>query len=148
MARTATKAIFAADMNMNHEIIWAPWRIGYITGDEGAAGPEPTSADLLPGADAGCFLCQAAGKPAQKADDRTRLVVARSEHAVVVAAEALGQLPEDGAELGAVHERLDPLVESRDALAHVREPLDVRQVAARLDREEEPPRTTVPPSRG
>jgi ATP adenylyltransferase len=69
---------------MNHEIIWAPWRIGYIAGDKTAAPPQPADAKLLPGADAECFLCQAAGTPADAADDRLRLVVSRTQDVIVV----------------------------------------------------------------
>jgi ATP adenylyltransferase len=83
-ARNATKSICAAENKMNYEIIWAPWRIGYVAGDEDTATAEPASADLLPGGDATCFLCQAAGRPVDRTDDRARLVVARSEHVVVV----------------------------------------------------------------
>jgi ATP adenylyltransferase len=69
---------------MKHDLLWAPWRIGYVAGDEIAAAPAPADAALLPGADTACFLCQAAGMPAQAADDRLRLVLARTEDVVVV----------------------------------------------------------------
>lgn len=69
---------------MNDDLIWAPWRIGYIAGRAEAAPPEPAAAALLPGADDECFLCQAAGGPASPHDDRLRLVAFRSEDVVVV----------------------------------------------------------------
>ena len=64
---------------MEHEQIWAPWRLGYVRGDKDApeAGP---SAPLPPGAEAGCFLCQCHAA----ADDRLRAVVQRRGHCVTV----------------------------------------------------------------
>jgi ATP adenylyltransferase len=69
---------------MNDELIWAPWRIGYIAGGSEAEAPEPAPARLMDGGEAECFLCQAAGIPASTADDRVRLVLRRTEDAVVV----------------------------------------------------------------
>jgi len=69
---------------MNDDLIWAPWRIGYIASGADAQGPEPAAAVLPPGSEADCFLCQAAGTPASRGDDRIRLVVRRTEDVVVV----------------------------------------------------------------
>lgn len=69
---------------MNDDLIWAPWRIGYIAGDRDASAPQVVPARLLAGADADCFLCQAAGSPEDPGDDRLRLVVRRTPGAVVV----------------------------------------------------------------
>jgi ATP adenylyltransferase len=61
------------------ETLWAPWRLGYIVGEDKP--PELVStAALLPGAEQGCFLCQCA----PEGDDRPRLVVARDERTITI----------------------------------------------------------------
>lgn len=69
---------------MNDDLIWAPWRIGYIAGDAEASAPQPAPPRLLAGGEADCFLCQAAGSPEDPADDRLRLVLWRTETSVVL----------------------------------------------------------------
>jgi len=64
---------------VNYEQIWAPWRMGYILGEKAAAKPLPAE-ELLPGANAECFLCQCV----PQGDDRQRLVVYRGNLAIVV----------------------------------------------------------------
>jgi len=64
---------------MNHEQIWAPWRIGYIMGSDEPPQRFPAE-KLLPDAAADCFLCQAA----IEGDDRGRFVVARGPLTVTV----------------------------------------------------------------
>lgn len=64
---------------MDHERLWAPWRLGYVKGDR--TPPDKTQdLRLLPGADLGCFICRAV------ADDRDRenLVVTRGRQTVVM----------------------------------------------------------------
>ena len=56
---------------------------------------------------------------------------------LVVALEVRRQLPEDGPQLRRPRERLDPLVEAGEPAFEVGEPLEVRDVAAHLDREAE-----------
>ena len=64
---------------MSHEQLWAPWRLEYIVGEKGNVDPcDP--AELLPGADPTCFLCQAM----PDGDDRQRLVIDRGEHAITL----------------------------------------------------------------
>lgn len=64
---------------MNHELLWAPWRLAYIKGDDAEApGPEPT--DWLPGADKTCFICRAVADNR----DRRNLLVHRSQYAAVI----------------------------------------------------------------
>lgn len=64
---------------MAHEQIWAPWRLGYILGEEKL--PEPDEPlDLLPGADPKCFICQCVADRA----DRQRLTVYRGQHTVTI----------------------------------------------------------------
>ncbi len=64
---------------VEHEQIWAPWRLGYVQGEKDAPQAAPT-ADLPPGAEAGCFLCQCR----TAADDRQRAVVQRRGHCLTV----------------------------------------------------------------
>jgi ATP adenylyltransferase len=64
---------------VSNEQLWAPWRLGYILGERNVT--EPCDArELLPGADAECFLCRSA----PCGDDRQRLVVHRGVHTVTL----------------------------------------------------------------
>jgi ATP adenylyltransferase len=73
---------------VNDERIWAPWRIGYISGNE--AGDRAKETQILPNtwqpsADHGCFLCRAAGEYADsKSANHQNLVVARDGHVVTL----------------------------------------------------------------
>jgi len=68
---------------MNDERLWAPWRLGYIKGTErGAPAPEP--AEWVAGAEPRCFLCRAAARYEDPADNAALLVAARDEHVVTV----------------------------------------------------------------
>lgn len=63
--------------------LWAPWRLGYIKKTEEAdAPPKPT--DWVDGAEASCFLCQAAATYDDAAADERLLVLGRHEHVVTV----------------------------------------------------------------
>jgi ATP adenylyltransferase len=65
---------------VDKDIIWAPWRLGYILGKADTLQPgEPL--ELLPGAHPGCFLCQCAPK---NKDDLAHLVIQRGEDTVTV----------------------------------------------------------------
>jgi ATP adenylyltransferase len=63
---------------MNHEQIWAPWRLAYICGEEEEKIPAP--ATLLSGGDPACFLCQAAAC----GEDRQRLVVQHGQYSLTM----------------------------------------------------------------
>jgi ATP adenylyltransferase len=68
-----------------HEQLWAPWRLAYISGQGDPAGPssEPEPLEdlkLRPGADPECFLCRAAVSEAE----RENLVVERTELSLVI----------------------------------------------------------------
>ncbi len=63
---------------MSYERLWAPWRLAYIQGAEAEKPAEPLP--LLPGADAECFLCQAAVDP----DMHRRQVVHRASRWLAV----------------------------------------------------------------
>ena len=64
---------------MTHELIWAPWRLAYILGEEEPE-PDVPSREFLPGAEPDCFLCQYAAETA----NLQRLVVRRGERCVTV----------------------------------------------------------------
>jgi ATP adenylyltransferase len=65
-------------MSLNHERLWAPWRLGYIQGVRDAPADPPL--EFLPGADPGCFICRAAADTA----DRDNLVVERGRQTLVI----------------------------------------------------------------
>ena len=71
----------------------------------------------------------------------------RSCETPVVSAEVRRELPENGTELGRPGQRLEPLVVALDAAGEIRQPPDVRQVAAGLDGEHEPRRRLLDPPR-
>jgi ATP adenylyltransferase len=64
---------------VQHEQIWAPWRLGYIIGDKDVP-REQQAPTLGDGASPACFLCQCAAP----GDDRGRVVVHRSQHVVTL----------------------------------------------------------------
>ncbi len=66
---------------MQQDPIWAPWRLGYILGEEEEERPEVGEPpELMPDADPDCFLCQAAAAGV----DLHRQVIWRSEQTVTV----------------------------------------------------------------
>lgn len=68
---------------MDTDRLWAPWRLGYVQGDDAGDPAEAVEiAAWRPGADRDCFLCRAAA--ASSADDRSLGVVDRSGRSVVV----------------------------------------------------------------
>ncbi len=76
---------------MNFEQLWAPWRIGYITGDKSADAAQASARQPAwqAGADRSCFLCQAAAciatdNSTQQECDRENWVVCRGQSAIVV----------------------------------------------------------------
>jgi ATP adenylyltransferase len=62
---------------LNHEQLWAPWRLGYVKGERPAPADIPA---LPPGADPACFLC----RDAADAADRENLVVYRGRHSLAI----------------------------------------------------------------
>jgi ATP adenylyltransferase len=72
--------VFFGAKTVNHDIIWAPWRLGYILGESKNAVEKDTET-LLPGAKPDCFLCQCVP---ESGDDLKHLVVHRNEHSVTV----------------------------------------------------------------
>ena len=64
---------------MNHEQLWAPWRLDYVKGERPSPGETPTLA-FLPGADPACFLCRAVADT----KDRDNLVVSRGRDTIVI----------------------------------------------------------------
>jgi ATP adenylyltransferase len=64
---------------VDHERIWAPWRLAYIVGDQQTP-KSPPDAKVLPGGDSSCFFCQ----DVAQGDDRQRLIVERGEHSITM----------------------------------------------------------------
>ena len=70
---------------MNHERLWAPWRLDYVKKSEAADESPPQPAAWIDGADTKCFLCQAAAHYHPSANaDRRLLVALRGSHTLVV----------------------------------------------------------------
>jgi ATP adenylyltransferase len=70
---------------VNDERLWAPWRLEYVSGNEGEENAPPVPIAWQPGADEKCFLCRAAAQydDAQQVD-RHLLVPARDALTMVV----------------------------------------------------------------
>ena len=64
----------------SYDHLWAPWRMGYILGEEPKASADDLGSELPPGADPDCFLCQGAADP----DPRSRHVVRKTQHSVTL----------------------------------------------------------------
>ena len=62
---------------MNHQLLWAPWRLAYIFREEQEEAPPQR---LLPDGDPACFLCHGAAGD----DDRRRLVVRHGNSSLTV----------------------------------------------------------------
>lgn len=65
---------------MQFERLWAPWRLGYIKGEEQEENPSPERLKLPPGADAECFICRGLAD----SDDRRNLIVQRGTTAATI----------------------------------------------------------------
>ena len=70
---------------VQHEQLWAPWRLAYVSGEAAAEeskqqAAEPAKLELLPGADPECFICRAVADT----DDRAIWLVERTELSVVI----------------------------------------------------------------
>jgi ATP adenylyltransferase len=76
---SSTRNQLKKDFPVNYEQLWAPWRLGYILGEQ-AEEPAVDVKKLLPGADPECFLCRAV----PEGDDRERGVVHRGPLTVTV----------------------------------------------------------------
>jgi len=70
---------------LRHEQIWAPWRLGYVSGSAEDPAAAPPHVQFRDGADEGCFLCQAAAVPADPDEfARRRHVVLRTRRTVTL----------------------------------------------------------------
>jgi ATP adenylyltransferase len=65
---------------VQHEQLWAPWRLGYIKGDEAKSQKTESPRQFLPGADPACFLCRGVAEQ----NDRDNLILHRTAQCVVV----------------------------------------------------------------
>ncbi len=69
---------------VDEQRLWAPWRLGYVAGQEEAPAP-PTPTRWRPGADQACFMCRAAADYADEATaGRQNLVVHAGEQALAL----------------------------------------------------------------
>ena len=66
------------DCAVQNEVIWAPWRLAYITSASETGRPE--AADVLDGGDPACFLCRCAAP----GDEKRKWVIARGRATVTV----------------------------------------------------------------
>lgn len=64
---------------MNHDQLWAPWRLAYVAGDADEE-KQPKQLSLRSGADPHCFICRAVADD----DDRRNLVVHRGQSTVTI----------------------------------------------------------------
>lgn len=64
---------------MDEQRIWAPWRLGYIAGDESVAEPPSEPSSWLPDADSNCFMCRAAANYSDVASARRCNLVVKSD---------------------------------------------------------------------
>lgn len=69
---------------MDEQRIWAPWRLGYIKGEEQPVDP-PQPISWREGADTSCFICRAAAEFEDPQSARKQnLVVHVGEHTIVI----------------------------------------------------------------
>ena len=104
---------------VGHEQIWAPWRLGYILGEQDAPKPS-TDAPVLPGGDPSCFLC----RDAIEGDDCGRFIVERGAHSVTM----LNRYPYNNGHLLVAPRRHVARLDQIDAT----EQLDLTQTIARM----------------
>ena len=72
---------------MNEDRLWAPWRLGYVTGGEASSAEPPLPQPLAwqSGAERDCFLCRDSATYDQSTGvDRRLLVADRATHTIVV----------------------------------------------------------------
>ncbi len=70
---------------MDLQRIWAPWRLGYIAGEEDPSGPPPEPSTWHTGAEHDCFLCRASASYEKvKAAQQQNLVIEVGEHTVTL----------------------------------------------------------------
>jgi len=65
---------------VDQKCLWAPWRLGYVTGQEKTAPRNVAEDRWLAGADRDCFICRGVADDA----DRQNLLVRRGTHVVTV----------------------------------------------------------------
>lgn len=62
------------------DIVWAPWRLSYVTSDAKNAAADKPKLKVAADGDANCFICQAAVDP----NDVDRFVVGQSENTIAI----------------------------------------------------------------
>lgn len=106
---------------MKYDQLWAPWRLGYIRGEDAVEEAPRAEPAWLPGADPTCFLCRDAASPA---DDDRNLVVARGPTTVVV----LNRYPYNNGHVLVAPARHWGRLDELDAATH----LELMQTTARI----------------
>jgi ATP adenylyltransferase len=66
--------------DVKRELIWAPWRLPYVKGEDKESQPDSAHLELLPGADRDCFICLAVAD----SDRRGRYVVHQDELTITI----------------------------------------------------------------
>ena len=70
---------------MDEQRIWAPWRIGYVSGSQSETSPFPEPVDWRDGADHACFLCRGSARYGDSnAAQRQNLVVEVAQRSLVM----------------------------------------------------------------
>ncbi|MGE0607360.1 MAG: HIT domain-containing protein [Pirellulales bacterium] len=65
---------------MDHQQLWAPWRLGYVQGKEPADREDSGQPAWLPESDPACFLC----RDVAESRDRHNLLLHRGKHTLTV----------------------------------------------------------------
>jgi ATP adenylyltransferase len=105
---------------LKHEQLWAPWRIGYITGDEQVAPAPRRELTWQPDADHDCFLCRGVADSPEA--DRQNLIVCRTPLSIVM----LNRYPYNNGHLLIAPRRHQPRLDSLTGDEHV----DLMQLVA------------------
>lgn len=70
---------------MDEQRIWAPWRLGYVSGKGEQSSRPPVPSDWQPDAESECFLCCAAASYDQQQEaNKANLVVDTGQHTVTL----------------------------------------------------------------
>lgn len=80
-----TVSLVEGKADVDEKRIWAPWRLGYVAGDEQTGDPPPEPSQWQPGAEQSCFMCRSAASYVDDTEARRRnLVVDLGKHTVTL----------------------------------------------------------------
>jgi ATP adenylyltransferase len=117
-------AAFDGDRQLQHEQLWAPWRLGYIKAK--SASDRPREVKLPPDADPGCFICRALADD----DDRANLIVRRGRHTVAI----LNRYPYNNGHLLVACQRHLGRLDQLDAPTHLEAIETISQMTGLMER--------------